>query len=615
MVKVFIILFLCVSSFVFVPKVFAEGSAGCDNRYLTLVNPVRSRSFWGDESLKPIQDQYKLVREKNLAATWLVQYDVLSDQELVSEIKNFDQKQEVGVFLEVSKVFGDDSRVIYPYDAEWYKPRAIFLSGYSQSERRRLIDNLFERFRSEFNYYPKSVGAWWIDSYSLNYLKEKYAIKAAMIVADQRITDNYGVWGQWWGVPYYPSKANVLTPASDLGNKQDVVMVQWAQRDPSLAYGSDSSFSLQANDYTLLGQNTDYFKKLVNLYLDCANQLGQVTVGLETGMESSRFLPEYENQLEALAQIGNLKGVTMSEFADRYSKVYPTFPKKVTLSYGDSVWELTTGTRSNNKLGDFIQYDQNRSFKDYFLVDKSNFLDRRLVGGSAGKVKDSCLPWFVVASLVLAVFSYRKKILRVWAISLLISVAALGLILRSNDQYGWVVYYGAVVPKLVLVQIAIIVVPFLIVWPLDKSNRFKIFEKINFTLLFPLSFGLDELLKVSRYSLIENRFYFGFMLDPLRFIGIAFSKPLGFIFVNKDFPAYQAVALLKFDFAKIWDNLAFTFVLYPLVHILVAILLGIFVYRFPVKMRIIIFCLLGVLLALYINGVLQADPRVITPFG
>jgi len=615
MVKVFIILFLYVSVLVYVPKVFAESTAECGNRYLTLVNPIRSRNLWSDKSLKPIQDQYKLVKENGLAATWLVQYEVLSDQELIKEIKNFDQRQEVGVFLEVSKIFGDDSRVIYPYDAEWYKPKAIFLSGYSQSERRRLIDNLFEKFRSEFNYYPKSVGAWWIDSYSLNYLKEKYNIKAAMIVADQRITDNYGVWGQWWGIPYYPSKANILTPASNLKNKQDVAIIQWAQRDPILAYGSDSSFSLQANDYTLLGQNTDYFKKLVNLYLDCENQLGQVTVGLETGMESTRFLPEYENQLKALAQIGNLKDVTMNEFADRFSKVYPTFPKKATLSYGDSVWELTTGSRLNNKLGDLVKYDQDRSFKDYFLADKSNFLDRQLVSELAGKVKESYFPWFIVASLVLLFFSYRKKILKVWVASSLISIAAFGLILRSDYQYGWVVYYGAVVPKIVPVQVAIVVSSFAFIWLLTGLSRLKYLGNRNFLMLLVLSFGLDELLNILRVSLIEGRYYFGFMLDSLRFIGITFSKPFEFIFVNKDFPAYQAVALLKFDFTKIWDNLAFTFILYPLAHILVAILLGIFIYRFPIKMRIIIFCLLGILLALYINDILRADPRIIRPFN
>ena len=216
-----LVLFISQIYFIAPQSVFAV-STNCNNRFVTLVNPVRGRDLWKDKSLNPIQDQYTTISVYKFPATWLLQYDVLKDAKVLEEIKKFDDSSELGVLLEVSQSSAEAARVIYPHAVPWFNPNAVFLSGYSQSDRRMLIDKLFTDFRESFGYYPKSVGAWWIDSYSLNYLKEKYGIKAAMIVADQKTTDSYGIWGQWWGVPYYPSKVNILTPATSLENKLNV---------------------------------------------------------------------------------------------------------------------------------------------------------------------------------------------------------------------------------------------------------------------------------------------------------------------------------------------------------------------------------------------------------
>ena len=279
MKKIYILIFLAFTFLIQPGNLIASENTACDNRYVTLVNPVRSRDLWIDKSINPLKKQYDEARKNNLPVTWLLQYDVLKDKDLLKEIKSFNSAQEIGVFLEVSLKSTEAARVIYPHSVPWFSPEAVFLSAYSQSERRKLIDQLFEDFKSEFGFYPKSVGAWWIDSYSLQYMKDRFAVKAVLVVADQKTTDNYGVWGQWWGVPYYPSKANILTPASNRENKQDVVILQWAQRDPALATGEGpkfSNYSLQANDYIRQGKDTAYFQSLINSYLDCRNSLGQV---------------------------------------------------------------------------------------------------------------------------------------------------------------------------------------------------------------------------------------------------------------------------------------------------------------------------------------------------
>src|SRR4030043_1781326 len=336
MKKSFLFMFLMFISIFFASTlVHAEKVYGCNERYLNLVNPVRGRDLWLDKSLKPIDEQYQAINSYGFSASWLLQYDTLIDNELIVEIKKFDNRQELGVFLEVSPSLAQDSRVIYPHAVAWDDPNAIFLSGYSHSERKNLLTGLFEKFKNNFGYYPKSVGAWWIDSYSLEYIVKKYGIKTAMIVADQKTTDDYGVWGQWWGIPYYPTKANILIPASNSKNMQSVVVIQWAMRDLSKAYGEGTSFSnysLQANDYLDRGLNTNYFISLANRYLDCNLSLGKITVGLETGMESVKFISEYKNQLKALSTMKDLDSTTMSEFAGRFGKVYSSNPSQIKLT-------------------------------------------------------------------------------------------------------------------------------------------------------------------------------------------------------------------------------------------------------------------------------------------
>ena len=392
-----------------------ENQNQCENRFLTLVNPVRGRERWFEKSLDPIIDQHALVKNNGFSATWLFQYDALIDSELVDEVDGWDDNQEIGLFLEVSPGLARDSRVIYPHAVAWDDPNAIFLSGYSQSDRRKLIDTLVNKYQKIFSKYPKSAGAWWVDSYSLNYLVEKYGIKAVLIVADQQITDDYGVWGQWWGVPYYPSKANVLTPASKLSNKQDVVVTQWAQRDLTRAHGQGpkySNYSLQANDYTERGETTEYFSKLANTYLDCELGLGQITVGLETGIESVRHLEEYSRQLEFLGTLDNVHSVSMEKFSQKYSEAYPDLSANLLLSDDKTEWVLEKDKRENKGLGDYIIYNPDVSFPDYFVADKSTFLDRRLPEKDERSVSDNYKPWFLAILIVSGIIFIRKNLVQ-----------------------------------------------------------------------------------------------------------------------------------------------------------------------------------------------------------
>lgn len=579
----------------------------CDNRYAVLVNPVRSRDLWFNKSLLPLNSQYQLVEQYKLAATWLIQFDVLRDKELLEKIKSFDKNQEIGIFLEVSEKLTEQSRVIYPHDVSWFNPNAVFLSGYSQSDRKKIIDNQFKSFKIIFGFYPKSIGAWWIDSYSLGYMREKYGIKSALIVADQKTTDNYGVWGQWWGVPYYPLKVNILTPASSLDNKLDVVIIQWAQRDPILAYGDGpkySNYSLQANDYIRQGKNTKYFEDLANIYLDCKNPLGQITVGLETGTESVGYINEYANQLKYLSTHKTLEVVTMSQFADKFSRVFPNFTEKFLIGPD---WILKTDERSNHKLKDNIKYNQSITFKDYFISDKENFLDRNLEKLNRKNLQYQ--PYYLVAIAMVGLVLCFKKHFKLWMLGTLFATLSFGLLLKSSYQMGWQVYYGSVVPYLEIVQVIIILISYLFWWLISKT-RFS--QKNSLVLLFiPLSFGLDFIVQNLRYSFINGQHYFGFALDNLRFLGISFSEPFNLEFVKRDFSSVISASLLRFNFSKIWDNLYLSIIVYPLTHVILGILLGYIMMKIPSRVKIVIITIFVIVMILQVINIFQADPRLV----
>lgn len=582
----------------------------CGDRYLTIVNPVRGRNLWIDKSLKPLHDQYGTILEKEFPATWLLQHDVLEDKELINQIKKFDKNQELGILLEVSPNLTVSSRVIYPHDVAWFEPQAVFLSGYSLSERERMVDTNFKKFKEIFGYYPKSVGAWWIDMHSLNYLKKRYGIKTAMIVADQKTTDSYGVWGQWWGYPYYPSKINPLVPNQSKDNQFETVVIQWAQRDPIKAYGEGpkiSNFSLQANDYIRQGLDTNYFKKIMDTYLDCRNSLGQITVGLETGMESVGFINEYKNQIDYLKSVSNLNALTMSDFADEFNKVFPKSPEEIIIGEGEDKWILTTFGRSNQKLNDKIEYTGSFAFADTFVPDKNKFLNRRF--DELPKLKDNrFFPLFLLVIAFFGIVAFFRKKLPLFTISVLFMVSSFGLVFKSIYKDGWKIFFGPVVDNLILIQIILVLASFFLIWIISKKIK-----NLRVLIFIPLSFGLDPTLEILRGSFISQKYYLGFAIDSLRFVGISFQKPFNLNFVNTDLPSYQASALLRFDFYKIWDNLWLWSVMYPLVHIVVGLILGFLVSKVPLKLQKIIIILFSILLIFHLYNIFLKDPRVAVP--
>lgn len=316
------VIYLCFLIFLCFPRIVVASET---NQFITIVNPVRISTYTKD-IVENVEVQYSVIQSNELAATWLLTYDSMQNKDLVNVFSSFDSRHQLGVFLEITPSLATESKVEYNDTGFWHHATSVFLSGYLQEERIRLIDTTFSKFKDNFGYYPTSVGAWWIDSYSLTYMQEKYGITANLGVSDQFSTDGYQVWGTYWSTPYYPSKYHTGIPASDEEVKLDLVTIQWAARDPLNGY-FNSYYSTQDYLQNPVRQETSYFEELIRLYAGKNNNsFGQIVVGLESDLSPGVYRGEFKNQIEVVKKLSkteDFKVVTMGEFSNWYRKNFP----------------------------------------------------------------------------------------------------------------------------------------------------------------------------------------------------------------------------------------------------------------------------------------------------
>lgn len=294
------------------------------NQFITIVNPVRISAYSTDPS-GSLETQYLEVKKRDLVATWLFTYDVISDPEIVTMAQSMDKSQELGLFFEITPHFSSESGVVYNKTDSWHRAKSIFLSGYTQEDRRKLIDKAFEKFKQTFGFYPTSIGAWWIDSYSLAYMKSKYNITANLTVADQFETDGYKVWGQYWSTPFYPAKLHAGMTAPTLDSKLDVVTIQWAARDPLNGYGRGGASLFSTQDRF----EVEYSQRLIDLYAKSNNnKFGHIVIGLEgdfpsQSYSSGSFFSKWLDIVTAEQKSGDISVVTMKDFSSWYRTNFP----------------------------------------------------------------------------------------------------------------------------------------------------------------------------------------------------------------------------------------------------------------------------------------------------
>lgn len=206
----------------------------------------RDARFTDEYLYRTTANQLAQLNEYGFRGTFLLQYDALVNpayQQLMREAMA--QGHEVGAWWEITEPHVTDAgikwRGRYPWD--WHA-NVGFATGYTPAEREMLVDTYMKRFHDIFGCYPQSVGSWFIDAHTLEYLYEHYGIVASCNCKDQYGTDGYTLWGGYWNQAYYPSRKNAYMPAQTTEGQIPVPVFRMLGSDPVHQYdnGLDNHF-------------------------------------------------------------------------------------------------------------------------------------------------------------------------------------------------------------------------------------------------------------------------------------------------------------------------------------------------------------------------------------
>ncbi|MDR3228016.1 MAG: hypothetical protein LBT53_01195 [Puniceicoccales bacterium] len=187
--------------------------------------------------------QVRQLRRHALPATFLLQYDALINPKYVELLKNETQPgTEIGAWWEITephvKAAGIAWRGRKGFAWDWHA-NVGFATGYTPAEREILADVYMKKFKETFGKYPASVGSWFIDAHTLDYMQKKYGITASCNCKDQIGTDGYTLWGGYWNQAYYPSRQNAYMPAQNAAAQIPVPIFRMLGSDPLYQYDAN----------------------------------------------------------------------------------------------------------------------------------------------------------------------------------------------------------------------------------------------------------------------------------------------------------------------------------------------------------------------------------------
>ena len=365
-------------------------------KIVNIINFVRAEDPRVEQSVLygTFKNQVELCRSYPLPYTFLMQYDAFVRPEYVELLTNNpDPNMEIGVWIELAQEQVEkvgikwDGREGFKWD--WYVHPGM-LMGYSIPERKLLIDELMNRFFEVFGYYPKSVGSWLLDSWSIAYMEEKYNIDAFIICKEQFGTDGYTLWGGYYNQAYYPSKKNMFVPAQTKEEQINTPVIRMLGPDPIYQYdfGLDENYDYSRCQHVMTiepvwecGQNPDW----VDWYLHSTFEEESLNMAYtQTGQENpftwGRFGEGLIMQMKKLYdgyKTGKFEVLTMGDTGRWFKKVFATTPATAMTALEDwknegkqTVWYNCKRYRAN-----ILTENGGILLRDLFLFDE-NYEDR-----------------------------------------------------------------------------------------------------------------------------------------------------------------------------------------------------------------------------------------------
>lgn len=215
-------------------------------KVVNIVNFVRAADprMPKSEYIRALREEVALNRKYGFENTILLQYDALVDTDMMATARKSDpSKTEFGLWFEMSRPLNEAAGLAWrpcekhkDWDWDWYINPG-FLMAYDHTDRQKLIDAAFRKFQKEFGSWPKSVGSWLLDAWSMDYMVKAYGVDGFCICREQDNTDAYGLRGGYSNGAYYPSKKNMLSAAVDMKNAVQAPVFKMLTPDPIYNYG------------------------------------------------------------------------------------------------------------------------------------------------------------------------------------------------------------------------------------------------------------------------------------------------------------------------------------------------------------------------------------------
>ena len=306
---------------------------------INIVNFIRGWDARADFDLKTsVREQAKLAEKYDLPVTFLYQYDAMIQPEYIDMLSGCKAKTEYGIWIEASRplinAVGLEWRGRKGYEWDWHSCVDMTV-GYSLNERRLIIDEIMRLFKGIFGYYPKTVGSWALDAYSIGYMTEKYGIKAVLICKEQWGTDGYSLWGGYYSGAYYPCKNNMLCPAQSKNEQIDVPVFRMLGSDPIDQYMNGIGTNIQGVDslepvYASSGADAQWVKWFLKETFRNENLgLNYCQAGQENSFGWDSMKDGYTMQIKFFDKernAGHIDFELVSETAEKYKKQYAETP-------------------------------------------------------------------------------------------------------------------------------------------------------------------------------------------------------------------------------------------------------------------------------------------------
>lgn len=304
-----------------------------------------------DESLDIFRFQQDCAHKYGLKTTIQITYASLFSDVIIDLAREEHEKygDEIGLSL---------LGLPCPEFKEKYKTEDFCIWMFDEARKREIVDDVFGKFYERFGFYPESTSSYFLDAYTINYIKEKYpSVKCAVATCWEEGPKAYHTCNNSWYTfmdggpwnPWIPSKINSHCPASDAEDDAGIVAIPHLSRDLMACFdGNGSNFGthpqnvLRGMIYYRDGEEMEY-PYLYNL-IDQYRHLEKYNDGFSYNMmfvgpgwlnRRGRWEAPYELLAKSyddgmkyygkLKSEGKLVDMTMSEFADYYRKTHSDY--------------------------------------------------------------------------------------------------------------------------------------------------------------------------------------------------------------------------------------------------------------------------------------------------